>query len=97
MKATLLTLLAAITLTLTGCVVPSDGSYSYSRPSSFSYSYNNYNRPYSQSHRTYSVGPQYYRTQDHGCYPTRYKNYSNAPVVVERPYGSNIIVPRSWN
>jgi hypothetical protein len=45
----------------------------------------------------YQIPPQYYRVRDYSCNPiTRYRNYSNAPLVVERPSGT-IIVPRSWD
>lgn len=107
MKATLLTLLAVVTLTLTGCVVPYDGSYSGS------YSYNSYgynvgyqtaNQPYYQNQSYVNVvGPQYnraYEGYNGGCnnqYNTQYRNYSNAPVIVERPGRTNIIVPKSWD
>lgn len=56
--------------------------------------------PYAQriQHQDYyQMPPQYYRVQDYSCNPnTRYRNYSNAPLVVERPSGT-IIIPQSWD
>ena len=110
MKAPLLTLLAAITLTLTGCVAgPYDASYSYQSQSyrpAYTQQYVPAHREYHQAHHQYQpsyrhqqvtiAGPQYYRVQETSCRPTRYKNYSDAPIIVERP-GGNIIIPQSWD
>lgn len=98
MKATLLTLLAAITLTLTGCVAgPYDASYSYQSYRPAQRSFYQSNRSYCDGYQTYTVGPQYHRAYDRGWGQTRYKNYSNAPVIVSNPNRStNIIVPQTW-
>ena len=86
-------------------------SYGYSdrvyRPAQHSYYQSNdcyrpnrvvrptYGIDYNQQ-RTTIVGPQYYRAYDNGCGPTRYKNYSNAPVVLHRQ-GGTVIIPKSWD
>ena len=110
MKA-LLFLLAVTTLTMVGCVAgPYDASYSYQsyQPATQAYyqshqsyqpaqqSYYHGNRSHCNQNQSYVVAPQYYRVQDYSCQPTRYKNYSNAPIIVERPQG-NIIIPKSWD
>ena len=94
MKALLL-LLTAATLTLTGCAVPcTDYSYQSYRPAQRPFYQSN--RSYCDGYQTYTVGPQYRRAYDSGWGQTSYKNYSDAPVIVNRP-GGNIVVPRSWN
>jgi predicted aminopeptidase len=99
---TVLTLLSVFCLT--GCATDgyyyqSSGGY-YQRPSvSFAYS-QSYDQPSYHSNRCRErvfVGPQYYKTFVDSPGPVSYKNYMNAPVVVERPSGSAVIVPRSWN
>ena len=95
MKALLL-LLTAATLTLTGCVVPcTEYSYQSYRPAQRPFYQSN--RSYCDGYQTYTVGPQYRRAVDNGYGPARYKNYSDAPVIVKRPGQSNIIVPHSWD
>lgn len=96
MKALLL-LLAVTTLAMVGCVAgPYTAAYSYNN------SYPLGNQPYYPGNCDLSqvtvVGPQYYRAYDNNynnC-NTQYRNYSDAPVIVNRP-GGNIVVPRSWN
>jgi hypothetical protein len=95
MKHSLLLLISTTALVMTGCVA-TDPYYS-------GYRYiprNCQPVPYAQriqSQSYYQTPPQYYRVRDYSCNPnTRYRNYSNAPLIVERPSGT-IIVPRSWD
>jgi hypothetical protein len=82
---------------LTGCatdgyVYKSSGGY-YQRPSYYSQPYQ---QPEHCEERAF-VGPQYYKTFVDSQGPVNFKNYMDAPVVVERPYGGSIVIPRSWN
>ncbi len=100
---TILALVALSTLFLSGCV--SGGSYTYSSYTTGRYSnayvpggYSYPTRPYQQIRReTYFVGPQYYKVYDDRCGNIQYKNYTDAPVVVNQSRGSTMIIPRSWD
>ncbi len=95
MKHLLLLLLSTAALVMTGCVAtdPYYGGYQYIPNNCQPVPYAR--RVQHQSY--YQAPPQYYRVRDYSCNPyTRYRNYSNAPLVVERPSGT-IIVPRSWD
>lgn len=100
MKA-ILTLVSLTILFLTGCV--SGGSYETQGRPTLSYyggyvssGYSYPMRPYQHQHQTYNVGPQYYRATGVPC-GVRVQNYTNAPIVVNRPHGSREIIPRSWD
>ena len=111
MKA-LLSALAITTLAMTGCAAgPYDSSCSYGRSyqpaGNTYYDYNHTYRPaqttyypsrqrYYDCDRTVVVGPQYYRGTDNSWGAVRYKNYSDAPLVIKRPHGT-VIIPKSWD
>jgi hypothetical protein len=97
---TILALILLSAFCLTGCAT--DGYY---RPSYGYYQQQTFVHPYRRPHYPSQctadahlpVGPQYYKTQVNYPGPMNFKNYSNAPVVVQSPYGPNRIVAPSWD